>query len=116
MKKYILIYFSFLIAISFFSACKSNGTKENEKEQLAKKGMVPVNASIFKTDKGWGYSIFVDNKLFIRQDIIPAVEGNEGFATKDDATKVAELVLNKIKNNEKPIVKKEELKELGIIQ
>ncbi len=116
MKKYILIYFTFFLAVSFFSACNSNGSGENTNEQMAKKGMVPVNASIFKTDKGWGYSILVNNKLLIRQDIIPAVEGNKGFATKDDATKVAELVLDKIKNNEKPIVKKEDLKKLGIIQ
>ncbi|HEY5369354.1 MAG TPA: DUF4907 domain-containing protein, partial [Hanamia sp.] len=86
MKKYILLYFSFLIAMAFFSSCKSNDESQNTNEQTAKKGMVPVSASIFKTDKGWGYSILVDNKLFIRQDIIPAVEGNKGFATKDDAT------------------------------
>jgi hypothetical protein len=116
MKKYFLIFFSFLIAIVVFSACNNSTSEQNKDEEMAKKGMVSVNASIFKTDKGWGYSIIIDNKQFIRQDIIPAVEGNKGFATKEDATKVAELVLTKIKNKEKPIVKKEELRQLGIIQ
>lgn len=116
MKKYILIYFSVIIAASFFSACSNNENQKAREEEIAKKGKVPIDASIFKSDKGWGYSILIDNKLFIQQDIIPAVEGNRGFATKDDATKVAKLVLNKIKNKEKPIVKKEDLKGLGIIQ
>lgn len=116
MKKYILIYFSFFIAVSFFSACSNNDDQKVTKEEMKKNGKVPVDASIFKTDKGWGYSILVDNKLFIRQDIIPAVEGNQGFATKDDATKVARFVLKKMDNKEKPIVTKADLKQLGIIQ
>lgn len=117
MKKYIPIFFCVLIAVVFLNSCNNSPAAQDQNAaEMAKKGMVPVNASIFKTDKGWGYSIIIDNKLFIRQDIIPAVEGNQGFATKEDATKVAELVLNKMKNKEKPIVKKEDLKQLGIIK
>jgi hypothetical protein len=116
MKKYILIYFGFFIAASFFSTCGNNDGQKVTKEETGKTGKVPIDASIFKTDKGWGYSILIDNKLFIRQDIVPAVEGNQGFATKEDATKVAKFVLQKIDNKEKPIVTKEDLKQLGIIQ
>jgi hypothetical protein len=116
MRKYILIYFGFFMAASFFSACGNNDGQKVTKEETGKTGKVPIDASIFKTDKGWGYSILIDNKLFIRQDIVPAVEGNQGFATKEDATKVAKFVLQKIDNKEKPIVTKEDLKQLGIIQ
>lgn len=116
MKKYILIYFSLLIAASFLSSCGSNSDQSLTKEEMKKTGKVPVDASIFKTDKGWGYSILIDDKLFIRQDIIPAVEGNQGFATKEDATKVAKFVLKKMDNKQKPVVMKEDLKQLGIIQ
>ena len=117
MKKYILIFFCVLIAVVFLNSCNNTTSAQDQNAtEMDKKGMVPVDASIFKTDKGWGYSIIINNKLFIRQDIIPAVEGNQGFATKEDATKVAELVLNKMKNKEKPIVKIEDLKQLGIIK
>lgn len=101
----------------FLNSCNNSPSSQDQNAaDMAKKGMVPVNANVFKTDKGWGYSVMVDNKLFIRQDIIPVIEGNKGFATKEDATKVAELVLNKMKNKEKPIVKREDLEQLGIIK
>lgn len=116
MKGHILIYLGFLIAASFFTACSNKDSQNVTKDQAEEIAKVPVDASIFKTDKGWGYSILIDNKLFIRQDIIPAVEGNQGFGTKADATKVAKFVLQKIDNKEKPIVTKEDLKQLGIIQ
>lgn len=117
MKNNILIFFCVLIPIAFLNSCNNNPAAQDQNTaEMVKKGMVPVNASVFKTDKGWGYSIIVDNKLFIRQDIIPVIEGNQGFATKEDATKVAELVLNKMKNKEKPIVKREDLQQLGIIK
>ena len=118
MKRNSIIIFSCVFfAIALLNSCNNSPSAQDQNAaEMAKKGMVPVNASIFKTDKGWGYSIIVNNKLYIRQDIIPAVEGNQGFATKEDATKVAELVLNKMKNKEKPIVKKEDLKQFGIIK
>ena len=106
-----------LIVASFLNSCNNSPSIQGQNAaEISKTGMVPVGANIFKTDKGWGYSIIIDNKLFIRQDIIPAVEGNQGFSTKEDATKVAEFVLNKLKNKEKPIVKKEDLEQLGIIK
>lgn len=117
MKRYILIFFYVLIPVVFLNSCNNSPAAQDQNAaEMAKEGKVPVNANVFKTDKGWGYSIMIDNKLFIRQDIIPVVEGNQGFATKEDATKVAELVLTKMKNKEKPIVKKEDLEQLGIIK
>ena len=118
MKKNSIIIFSFVFfVVALLNSCNNSPSAQDQNAaEMASKGMVPVNASVFKTDKGWGYSIIVNNKLYIRQDIIPAVEGNQGFATKEDATKVAELVLNKMKNKEKPIVKKEDLENLGIIK
>ena len=49
---------------------------------------------------GFGYDIYVDNKLFIHQTTIPAVAGNNGFATKDEAEKVARKMVEKMKNGE----------------
>jgi len=115
MKKKIAAGLLFIITILVMSACKSD-TSATDAAAMRKKGMVPINGSTFKTDNGWGYTITVDNKIFIKQPEIPAIEGNKGFATEEDAAKVAELVIHKIAKNENPAVSKEELKKLGIIK
>ena len=64
----------------------------------------------------FGYDVFVDGKLMIHQTSIPAMPGNDGFKTKDDAAKVAEMVMYKIRKGEMPpTVTPEEMKELGVI-
>jgi hypothetical protein len=53
----------------------------------------------------------------IHQLSIPAMPGNDGFKTKADATKVAQLVIDKIKKGEMPpTVSIEELKKLNVIK
>jgi hypothetical protein len=65
----------------------------------------------------FGYDVLVDGKLMIHQSSIPAVPGNEGFKTKDDAAKVAEMVMYKIRKGEMPpTVSPEEMKDLGVIK
>ncbi len=44
----------------------------------------------------YGYEIYANNKKIIHQPSIPALPGNEGFATKASAEKVATLVMSKI--------------------
>lgn len=63
----------------------------------------------------FGYDVFVDGKLMIHQLSIPAMPGIEGFKTKEDAVKVAELVIHKIGRGEMPpTVSTEELKSIGV--
>ena len=50
----------------------------------------------------WGYNILRDNKIFIHQPNRPGLPGNEGFSAKEDAIKVARLVIAKIKKGEMP--------------
>lgn len=50
----------------------------------------------------YSYDVFMNDKLFIHQPSIPALPGNNGFKTKQEATKVAELVINKIRKGEMP--------------
>ena len=64
----------------------------------------------------FGYDVLMDGKLMIHQTSIPAMPGNDGFSSKDDAAKVAELVMYKIKKGEMPpTVTTEELKSLHVI-
>ena len=68
-------------------------------------------------DNTFGYDVFVDGKLMIHQTSIPAMPGNDGFKTKEDATKVAEMVMYKIRKGEMPpTVTPEEMKKLEVIK
>lgn len=65
----------------------------------------------------WGYNIYVDGKLRIHQLTIPAMPGNEGFASKKSAEKVAEKVTEKMRKGESlPTITVEELKTLKAIE
>lgn len=64
----------------------------------------------------FGYDVLMDGQLMIHQTSIPAMPGNDGFSSKDDAAKVAELVMYKIRKGEMPpTVTTEELKSLHVI-
>lgn len=63
----------------------------------------------FKTTSGWGYSIALKNKIIIKQAIIPVINDTKSFSTKEDALKVADLVVTKLKQNGSPTVTKNDL-------
>lgn len=67
-------------------------------------------------DHQYGYSIFIDGRQYIEQTSIPAIQGESGFSTIDDADKVARFVIEKIKKGElPPAVTIEELTSLGVL-
>jgi hypothetical protein len=60
------------------------------------------------------YDVLVEGRLMIHQTSVPGLPGNEGFKTKDDAAKVAELVMYKIRKGEMPpTVSADEMKNTG---
>ena len=63
------------------------------------------------------YDVFGDGRLMIHQPSAPALPSNEGFKTKEDATKVALLVIEKIKKGEMPpTISIDEMKHLSVIK
>jgi hypothetical protein len=66
----------------------------------------------FRSDHGWGYDILIDNKVYIHQPFMPAVEGQVPFSNKQSARKTARLVIKKIRNHKSPSVTKEELQSI----
>ena len=63
----------------------------------------------------YGYDIYDDNHKLIHQPSIPGLPGNDGFKTKADALKVAQLVCDKLKKGEMPpSISVEEMKQLNI--
>lgn len=65
-------------------------------------------------DDGYGYRIFQYDRPVIVQPFIPALPGKETFRTKQDARKVGNLVLKRVKAGEDCSVSKEDLKKEGI--
>ena len=62
------------------------------------------------------YDVLADGKILIHQPSKPGLPGNEGFKTKADAEKVAQLIITKIKNGEMPpSVTTDELKKLNTL-
>ncbi len=66
---------------------------------------------------GWGYDIYEYGKLFIHQPHIPAVQGNKGFSSMENAEKTAEFAITKmLKGIVPPSISTEELDSLGVLQ
>jgi hypothetical protein len=73
-----------------------------------------IRVTTFQTPQGWGYDIKINDSIFIHQNLIPGIEGNKGFAKQNDAAKVGNLVLYKMKNRQMPLVTLKELDSLQI--
>jgi hypothetical protein len=64
---------------------------------------------------GYGYDIFRDDKIIIRQPHIPAIPGNHGFATPAEADKTGRLMMRKLMLGiMPPTVSVEELDSMGV--
>jgi len=69
---------------------------------------------VFAVGGGFGYSISLHGKLLIKQEAIPAIDGNMPFCDSLDAVKVSALVVQKLKVKQSPAVTREELATLKI--
>jgi hypothetical protein len=79
-----------------------------------KKDHVLIELKPFHTAKGWGYNIFTDGKVYIHQDIVPALPGTRGFRTKEDAMAVGTKVYERLKAGQVPMVTAQEVHQMGI--
>jgi hypothetical protein len=101
----------FLLSI-VFQACHGPANREHSRPDADKKVTLSVRA--VKSDKSdtWGYEILIDNKVYIHQEYIPALEGKQSFKSKRDALKTGRAVMQKIKNKKSPTLSKEEVQTL----
>jgi hypothetical protein len=63
----------------------------------------------FQVNSGWGYTIAINNKIIIKQSVIPTVSAKRSFNSKADALKVGNWVMKRIKQNLSPTVAKKDL-------
>jgi hypothetical protein len=80
----------------------------------SRKGQMYIELKAIQTPNGWGYDILANGKVFIHQNVIPAIPGNHGFRTKEDALAVGQKVYQRVLANEIPMVSVAEIKELGV--
>lgn len=92
----------------------NEATKEANRQQMTR---AAIQHFIIKADSStYGYSIYIDGKLYIRQTTIPAINGSLGFGTIDKAERTALLVIEKIKQGElPPALTTDELRQRKII-
>lgn len=65
---------------------------------------------VLNSDSTWVYKIFYENTLLIKQEYIPAVGGNQRFVSEEDAKRVGELMIKKLKNHKTPSITIKDLK------
>jgi hypothetical protein len=93
-------FFFFLFFLGYFFSITLHAQTPATKKGLPKD---PFTIKTYNTPAtGWGYDILKDGKLMIHQPHIPAVPGNKGFATKEEAMKIAKLMKKKIQKNIMP--------------
>jgi hypothetical protein len=74
-----------------------------------------VHAEAVKTTNGWGYNVLDGERIYIKQEFIPAVPGNQGFSSADDALRVGNLVVKRIGSGLQPTITVRDLDSLGVI-
>jgi hypothetical protein len=79
-------------------------------------GKVYLKAVAVKTPLGWGYDIMAGDRIFIRQEYVPVLTGNQVFKTPEDALRVGRRVVEKISRNQSPALSRQDLEELGILK
>jgi hypothetical protein len=62
-----------------------------------------------KTANGWGYIIKTNDKIIIKQSIIPVISDFKSFKTEKEAIAVGQLVLQKLNSNNSPTITKNDL-------
>ncbi|MFA6261373.1 MAG: DUF4907 domain-containing protein [Bacteroidia bacterium] len=103
-----------LIYLAGFTFCLFSVLYDVDAQTIPKSGKYAYE--IFQNqDKTYGYSILNKGKKVIQQSVIPGRPGNKGFAKKEDAEKVAKLVVSKVeKGMMPPTVTEAELKKLNL--
>jgi len=105
----------FIISLFVFLGCHVK-TQQDGSVDGSHQDSIKLTAATFKTANGWGYIVMANDSIFIKQPIIPAVQGIKSFATEADAAKVGDLIITKIKAHQKPIISIEDLKSLNIAE
>lgn len=94
-KKNIYLIALFSVLISLMISCNGRGHFYSLK--------------VIRSGDGWGYEIRINNRPYIYQPNIPAVEGNLPFSNKKTARRTGRMVIEKLKDHQPPGLTREEI-------
>lgn len=67
------------------------------------------SGKVYKLKGGYGYKIFINERLVIKQDCIPALKDKRPFSDSLPASNIMNLVLEKMKMSQNPTITEEDL-------
>lgn len=109
-RNWILILFGIsvvIFAISRFRNQHNISPKETKAEE--------ISAFVFRSGNGWGYNILKNGNIFIHQEYIPAIPGRQPFISENEARRIADLMIHKMKTASKlPDISLREIDSCGI--
>ena len=121
--------FTLSIAIILFISCTNRDSAKEDntviQQSVANKDVsadtnVKLEVKTYQNDntiKGWGYDVYADGVLYIHQPHIPAVPGNKGFQSAQQAETAGNFAVYKIRNNiMPPTISVKELDSLGVLK
>ena len=92
-------------------------TTNNNQQEPSQYSVAVFLCDSLNQKPAYGYNIIMDSHVFIHQPSIPSIAGNKGFTTKEQAQRVASLVVYKLTHNiMPPSVTPKELDSLGILK
>ena len=98
--KYALIFIFILLIVSasglIFYSHQDNSAKNYE-------------LSVFQEKGYWLYEIKQNNKPFIRQEYVPALNGKKRFKTKNDALTIGNIALQKLNSHNLPTIYRDDI-------
>ena len=103
-KNWAILLFAISVLVFFSSKIYRHYQQKN----------IEPTVKTFHTPLGWGYDIYLNDSSGIHQQEIPGLTGRKGFDKEEDAKKIGDLVLDKIKNKKLPSVTLKELDSLKI--
>jgi len=101
------IYLFFALSVALFIYDRWN--RQNNRSEW-----IQLSYHTFHTPLGWGYDVLMNDSIYIHQQQMPAVQGTRGFTTQQEAEKVANLVVDRIRKKELPTIYLRDLDSLHI--
>ena len=99
----LLICLSGIVVYSYGQAPQSSAAQQPAFPAANDYAKANITSKIIPSEGStWGYDIYVEGKRFIHQLSKPGLSGNSGFATKAQAQKVADLIIQKLKKGQMP--------------
>jgi hypothetical protein len=92
--------YNLINVIVFLFICRATFAQQNNINLTTSKDTIFYKT--FKTEQGWGYDIYIKEKLYVHQPNIPAVSGSTGFTKEEYAAKTAHQVMDKIRKHISP--------------